>query len=396
MSASLSWIHWICLSGALVLAFRVFRDLGDVTQFVLRVKRSTVIRTFRYRRELSASAALLLLGAALTHAAGAGHPVVFWCSFALALLFLFQGFVYPGIAMRSQQRTARFYSIEEAKRRVRPEASVIVIEANGEARAHPDYEMWRPHIAGSPDGLGGKDVVLTYCSLTNLGVAYEPRLDDEPLDLKVCLQLENNLIMYDRNTGEPIQQLWGTPESEGRNGRRLEQWPSYRMTFRGFEKAYPEGRVFLNVRPSFWQNPIVCVWDFLVDILFTVAITAHRRNEEAIFPTIRHRDDRLPNKTEVWGVSVGDDTVAYTEEFVRERGDLVQARIGGRDLVVAYDPDYESLGMYYNDTGKPVHKINFFGDSDQGLLPRVETMKAGAYWVVWANFFPHTDLNRAD
>jgi hypothetical protein len=25
---------------------------------------------------------------------------------------------------------------------------------------------------------------------------------------------------------------------------------------------------------------------------------------------------------------------------------------------------------------------------------RQTTLKAGAYWVVWANFFPETDLNR--
>ncbi len=50
--------------------------------------------------------------------------------------------------------------------------------------------------------------------------------------------------------------------------------------------------------------------------------------------------------------------------------------------------------MYYNDTGEPVSKVDFGGHSDRGKLPRVETMKAEAYWVVWQNFFPQTEVNR--
>ena len=50
--------------------------------------------------------------------------------------------------------------------------------------------------------------------------------------------------------------------------------------------------------------------------------------------------------------------------------------------------------MYYNDTGGPVSRVEFGGESDRGKLPRVESMKAQAYWVVWANFYPDTDVNR--
>ncbi|CAN0605191.1 unnamed protein product, partial [Ectocarpus sp. 12 AP-2014] len=37
---------------------------------------------------------------------------------------------------------------------------------------------------------------------------------------------------------------------------------------------------------------------------------------------------------------------------------------------------------------------DFWGHSDVGKLPRVETVKAATYWCVWANYFPETDLNR--
>lgn len=69
-------------------------------------------------------------------------------------------------------------------------------------------------------------------------------------------------------------------------------------------------------------------------------------------------------------------------------------RNGGRDLVVHYNPRYESLGVWYNDTGGPVQAIDFFGKSDRGQLTRVESLRSGMFWHVWAEFLPNKDINR--
>ena len=74
--------------------------------------------------------------------------------------------------------------------------------------------------------------------------------------------------------------------------------------------------------------------------------------------------------------------------------DLLNIEVGGRNIVVTYHEDFGSVGMYYNDTGTPVTRVEFGGDSDQGQLSRLETMKAEAYWVVWQNFFPQSEVNR--
>ena len=81
--------------------------------------------------------------------------------------------------------------------------------------------------------------------------------------------------------------------------------------------------------------------------------------------------------------------------YLREQGELINVKVGNRDVVVAYDQDYDSIGVFYNDTGVPVEQIDFFGDTHHGRLSRVETLKAGLYWFIWCNFFPKTDLNRA-
>ena len=87
--------------------------------------------------------------AIFTHTAhGVGIAAIYWPTIVLSIALFLAGYVNPGLMMRSQQHDGWFVGIEEAGKRVRPRAEVMVVEHNGVARAHPDYEMWRPHIAG--------------------------------------------------------------------------------------------------------------------------------------------------------------------------------------------------------------------------------------------------------
>ena len=161
-----------------------------------------------------------------------------------------------------------------------------------------------------------------------------------------------------------------------------------------FEKAYPEGKVFLNKIPKITQNPFLWLLDHLVEIIFLWGTEPHKRTENLLFNTMDVEDNRLRRKEHVWGFNIGKDSVAYTEDFIRQQQNLINVTVGGRDIVVAYDSDYSSVGVYYNDSGSTIKHIDFFGESDQGKLLRVETVKAGLYWCVWVNFYPETDLNR--
>ena len=132
---------------------------------------------------------------------GVGISWVAVISSLLWFIFIAGGYVNHGWMMRTQQRTGRFVSVEEAKSFIHRDQEVLVIEHNGQARAHTDYELWRPHVVGTADGLGGENIVMSYCAMTNLGMAVKPEIDGRPLDLKVMTQLENNLVMWDRNSG---------------------------------------------------------------------------------------------------------------------------------------------------------------------------------------------------
>jgi hypothetical protein len=388
-------IHWAALAVGTYAAFVYFRDLGDITQVILDVSRDNMLKAIRNENKLVATGLLgTVLAVALHYVYGAGTGWVTWPLCAANLFMVGFPWVWLHVGLRNQQDSATYYSIEEARAYLRPDESVIVIENNGEARAHSDYHIKRPHLAGSPEGLGGDNVILTYCCMTHLGHGFKPEIKGEKLDLEVIAQHGNNLIMKDLNTGEPIQQMYGTRDCDGRHGEGMQEWPTFRMPFKAFAKAYPEGKVFLNKIPKFGKNPILFLLDHFVEIVFLWATVSHDRTHELLCKTIDHEDDRLHRKEYVWGFNVGKDSVAYTQDMIREQGNLINVQVGGRDIVAAYDPEFESVGVYYNDSGAPVTSINFWGESDRGKLARVETVKAATYWFVWVNYFPETDLNR--
>ncbi|MEM7026026.1 MAG: DUF3179 domain-containing (seleno)protein [Pseudomonadota bacterium] len=371
------------------IGFLYFRDLGDVSQVILKVKRANMIRFIRneYRLIVAGLAAALLM--AIGHLAlGAGPGWLFWT--ALIVLAVLYGFpwVWVHLGLRNQRNSARYYPIEEARAFVSPSSSVVVIEKDGVARAHPDAQLMRPHLAGNADGLAGENVVMTYCAMANLGIGYTPVIEGKAVDLEVLAQHGNNLILRDNSTGEPIQHIYGRREGESEG---MQPWPTFRMTFRGFQKAYPEGTVFLN-KPS--PNPLLRLFDMFTETVFSAGIARQHNEAAPVMDNMTSRDDRLPNKTYVWGVDHGGDATCWTDDFVAEHDGPINATVGGRPLVVACHQRYESIGAWWNDSGAPVGDIDFFGHADRGKLPRVETLKSGVFWHVWAEFFPDTDINR--
>lgn len=396
-------MFWLGLAVSLVIGFLYFRDLGDVSQMLIRVKRKNMLRFIRNEYRLLAIGLAALVLMTIAHfGLGAGSRGFWWVAILLCVVLYGFPYIWVHVGLRNQKDSARYYSIEEAKEYVSPSSQVIVIENNGVARAHPQAQLMRPHLAGNDEGLDGENVVMTYCAMANLGIGYTPEVEGEKLELEVLAQHGNNLILRDNRTGEPIQQIYGfreadaAPKADGaacplRPSLAMRPWPTFRMTFRGFQKAYPEGTVFVNKPPS---NPILYLFDLVLEMVFSSSIDRQHREAKPVMENMTHYDDRLPNKTYVWGVNFGDDAVCWTDDFVVEQGNVVNAEVGGNPLVVAWDPRYESLGVWYNNTGEPLTEIDFFGNTPAGQLKRVEALRPGLFWHVWVEFFPLTDINR--
>ncbi|WP_299355478.1 DUF3179 domain-containing (seleno)protein [uncultured Shimia sp.] len=380
-----------------------FRDLGDISQMVIKTKRESTVRFMKHEYKLVGTGLSATLAMIVGYVLGGGVGWLFWVALVLTVFFFAFTWVWVHVGLRNQKDKAQYYPIDVARDYINPSASVMVVVNNGHARAHSDAQMMRPHLAGNEQGLGGEDVIMTYCAMANLGVGYTPSIDGQKLNLEVLAQHGNNLILRDNNTGEAIQHIYGFKDKDAdssaegvtcplRPALAMKPWPTFRMSFRAFQKAYPEGEVFINMPP---KNIALRLFDMVMGIVFGWGIERQHHEAAPVMDNMTHSDDRLPNKTYVWGVTVGNDAVCWTDDFVIENDNLVNATVGGRDVVVSYDPKFESLGVWYNDSGKPVATCDFWGNSDQGQLTRVESLRAGLFWHVWVEFFPTTDINRA-
>ncbi|NDR55676.1 MULTISPECIES: DUF3179 domain-containing (seleno)protein [Aliiruegeria] len=390
---------------SLGIALLYFRDLGDIPQMIMKTKRANIDRFIRNEYTFLSVGFGGWLVMAVTHFGfGAGPGWLFWISTVLTALLVAFTWIYVHIGLRNQKESARFYSIEEAKEFVSPTTQVIVLEKNGVARAHPQSQIMRPHLAGTEEGLEGSNVVMTFCAIANLGLGMTPEVEGEKIELEVLAQHGNNLVLRDNATGEPIQQIYGFrakdadttadgPACPLRQSLAMQPWPTFRMTFRGFQKAYPEGTVFLNKPP---KNPLLWLLDFAMEMAFVGSIQKHHTEAKPIMQNLENPiDPRLPTKSYVWGVNIGSDATCWTDDFVVSQGNTVNAVVGGQPLVVSWSPLFESMNVWVNDTGADVAEVDIYGKTPDGhQLARSADVKAGLFWHVWAEFFPHTDINR--
>ena len=101
-------------------------------------------------------------------------------------------------------------------------------------------------------------------------------------------------------------------------------------------------------------------------------------------------------KAFVYAITVGEDHVAYTKEFVKQQGNTINVEIGGKAIVVDYDPQLDVLTAFFGRDGDAlVSDVDIFGKTDDGRqLERVNTLKSKMFWFIFAEFYPETDVNR--
>jgi len=296
-------------------------------------------------------------------------------------MILLTNYFVPYIWLRGHHHTAEFISVPEADVLLEDDDDVFVLEIGGEARAYPRNWMMIPHIAG--DTVGGDEVVMTYCVLTNLPQAFSSYINGEETELKVVSQAHNNLVMVDTNSGELYQQTTA-PVS----GKTLDLRAGQRMPWRSFKALYPDGRVFRTV-----GSGLLGLLDKITYAMFMFSLEDHYNGPDPLFPTLRLDDDRLPAKEQIWGINLGGEQVAYARSFL-EKNPVYNTMVGGQPLVVAWFPEFETLGVFNRRVeGRDIEvgEIDVYGNTPDGKLERLPQYPH-VFWMVWSHWFPDTKV----
>ena len=97
----------------------------------------------------------------------------------------------------------------------------------------------------------------------------------------------------------------------------------------------------------------------------------------------------------VYSISIGDDHVVYSKDFIIQQGNNINVEVGGKPVVVDYDPEFDSVAAFFNTTDGDVTEVDIFGNTGTGeKLDRVNTLKSRLFWFIFAEFYPGTDVNR--
>jgi hypothetical protein len=375
-------LFYLSAALALIVALAGFLALGDVGQWVIVLPRAFTYSVFRVRVPLLVFG-LGAFGVALT----LGIAERLAPRWALGLYgavcggLFFGGFAVPTYVMfPTKQHTARYVPVAGVAGVLSDDEEVLAVEVDGDARAFPSAWMLRPHVAG--DTVGGEPVVMTYCGLSHLGVAYRNELGGAPLDLKVMTQLENNLVLFDTATQEPIEQIYGRAV---KRGAVVEQVPSVMMPLRTFRALYPQGTVFFNPPGGFLDRG---VRGMMNGQLLAKGGQYDPANPRPVFPTIGHVDPRVPPKEQVYGVVRDGKAVAFTLDHLRRHGDVVTGRAGDSVITVKHFPDLGFVDVFEGD----VREVDARGVLPGGARAKRVPHASRVLWLIWANFYRDTGV----
>lgn len=243
---------------------------------------------------------------------------------------------------------------------------LLALEHGGVAKAYPIRILnWHEVVN---DRVGDLAVAVTYCPLCGTGMAFDlaeseegrPFLKDGgALELGVSGLLYNSdVLMYDRQTESLWSQIGRQAVTGPLRGRTLEMIPLLHTTWGRWRDEHPDG--FVLSRETGHDR------DYHVDPYMSYA-----RSSRVMFP-VAHRDDRLPEKDLVLGITRGDAAVAFPLDRLGDRPRPVRASVGEAELFVYWFPDSETA---------------FATTLDGDPVPATI-----AYWFAWSAFHPDTGI----
>ena len=284
---------------------------------------------------------------------------------------------------------------------------VLGVVINGEARAYPHNILWHHEIVN--DRIDGQWITVTFCPLTGSGIAFDPNFEQRVLDIGVSgLLFANNLVMYDRTTGDVYgPQLGIRGQCSVFRGQSLTLMPVQEMSWERWKQMHPDTKVVsgdLGLGRNYRIYPY----------RFPSGRYDELNNDDLVFPMSVDRS--RPIKERVLAIRIGDAGTGYPYEDLRALGDVValnetvggiptavffearsgatalafDARVGGQVLTFDADP----AGFFVDrETGST---WNVSGTAVAGPLAgeRLQT-RADAYtlfWFAWRHFQPNGQI----
>ncbi|MEM8619683.1 MAG: DUF3179 domain-containing protein [Actinomycetota bacterium] len=293
-----------------------------------------------------------------------------------------------------------------------PEAPVLALEIDGDARAYPlEVMVWHEIVN---DTVGGVPVAVAYCPLCNSVTVHDRRVEGRVLDFGVSGLLYNSsLVMYDRQTETLWSHFAGRPLYGELGSAELVDYPATIVGFEEWRAANPDGLVLtretgesrqygVNPYPGYDDvNSDPFLFEGEVDGRYTamtrmVGVESADGEDALAFPLLELQESGVST-----GSLGGDDVVAFwvpgaasaLDTFDVADGVDVGAtgvfvpEVDGQQLTFSIDPADPTV-ILDAETGST---WNVFGEATGGELvgARLEQIvHIDTFWFAWNAFHP--------
>lgn len=234
---------------------------------------------------------------------------------------------------------------------------VTAVTSNGITRAYP-FRILNHHELVN-DRIGDDYFLVTYCPLCGTAIVFESEVNGIPRNFGVSgLLFQNNVLMYDRETGSLWSQFMNQSVSGTMQKIRLKWKQSEQITWANFMSKYPGSQVLSDEtghNRRYDINPY----------------SSYFENGEIIFPGSGTVRPDLPAKEWVWGITVGGVAKAY-QLAALPSGQPIRDTVNGVELELVLNAVARSVVVTVVSTGEVL---------DNGV---------GSFWFSWQDFFPDT------
>jgi len=265
-----------------------------------------------------------------------------------------------------------------------PDSTMVVgVEHNGEVKAYPIRFIIYHHQVR--DSVGGKPMMITYCSVCRTGRVFEPFVNGQHEKFRLVGMDHFNAMFEDATTKSWWRQANGEAVTGSLKGEMLPEVESFQLRLDKLFELHPKA--------------LVMQLDELIKSKYdTLGKYEYGRSKGQLT-----RTDSLSWKDKSWvvGIEIGKESKAYDWNLLKEKK-IIYDKIDGVWLVLVLSDDQQSFGAFErtsetetfllrNDTIVVNDQIYNFGG--HSLVSSDNLIKIKAYqefWHSWRTFHPNT------
>lgn len=261
---------------------------------------------------------------------------------------------------------------------------VVGVEYHGEVKAYPIRYIGYHHQV--QDSIGGKPVIVTYCTVCRTGRVFEPIVKGKPEKFRLVGMDHFNAMLEDETTKSWWRQVNGEAVTGPLKGETLPEVESFQMSVGQLFRLYPTALVM--------QADEVALSDLKYD-----SLAKYERGKSKSNLT---RTDSLSWNDKSWVIGIEVEGKSRAYDWIETNAKkIVNDKIGNTPVVVAITGDGQSFAAFQ----RPADSVRFsirndslisahesFSFSGIGKNSRLVRLKAyQEFWHSWKTFHPDTD-----